>query len=514
MIPLLIVLVPLGAAAPILLFSERSSGSRWLAFIGTLGTLLLGACLWVRFPAGQVGYLEGSLYSIRTDWFPPPIGADFFLGVDGISLLFVNLTAVLSVLVVLFSWDVIEKRPNLYYVMLLILTSSLFGVFLARDLLLFYLFWEAMLIPMYFMIGIWGGRRRLYASMKFVLYTLAGSLLMLVAIVVLHNVHLNQYGASMALEDLYRVSLSPTYAPLIFAGFLVSFAIKTPLFPLHTWLPDAHVEAPAPGSVFLAGILLKVGIYGFIRLLVPLFPRLSLEWGWILALFGVLGILYGGLVAWVQDDVKKLVAYSSVSHLGFVVLGVFALSVTSVTGGLLQGVIHGINTGALFFIVGMIYRRSHDREIDSLGGLASEMPLLSVFLVIASLASIGLPGTNGFVGEFMILTASFRVFPVLTVLATAGVIVSALYMLRLLKACVFGKVSETVRGMTPMNLRETLILVVLSAGIFLLGLYPNPAIKRLESSVKPLLSDGKLLRAETSIEGSFRTSLPPENAGN
>jgi NADH-quinone oxidoreductase subunit M len=508
------ILVPLVTALLVAAVPDETGGPRWLAFFGTLVTVLLGGYLWVNYPTGQVGYLEGSLFSLRVEWFPAPIGADFFVGVDGISLLFVLLSAVLAVLVVLFSWDDISENTGLYYIMVLILTSSLFGVFFARDLLLFYLFWEIMLIPMYFIIGMWGGKRRLYASLKFVLYTLAGSLLMLVAIVVLHNAHLNQYGASMALTDLYRVNLPASYAVFIFGGFLISFAIKTPLFPLHTWLPDAHVEAPTPGSVLLAGILLKVGIYGFIRLMVPLFPQMVVEWGWIIALFGTIGILYGGLVAWVQDDIKKLVAYSSISHLGFVVLGIFALSVTSVTGGILQGVIHGINTGALFFIVGMVYRRAHDRKIDSISGLATEMPLLSVFLVIASLASIGLPGTNGFVGEFMILSASFQAFPMLTILATAGVIVSALYMLRLLRECVFGEISESVSGLTGLNAREIIILVVLTSGIFWLGLYPSPTIDRLEPSVEPLLPQGEQITTVDSPSTSGTTvSNPTETIG-
>lgn len=478
---------PFVAALLIALLPADSSGSRWLGLAGTAATLVFGVALWVQYPAGHEGYLTGELFAVQWNWFPAPIGATFHLGVDGISLLFVVLTAVLALLVVLFSWSAVSKKRNLYHVMLMVLTGSLFGVFFARDLLLFYLFWEAMLIPMYFMIGVWGGQRRLYASMKFVLYTLVGSLLMLVSIVVVHSLHLEQYGPSMALADLYRVSVPAQYATWVFLGFLLSFAIKTPLVPLHTWLPDAHVEAPTPGSVLLAGILLKVGIYGFIRLLIPMFPVLSAQWAPVIAALAVIGILYGGLVAWVQEDIKKLVAYSSISHLGFVVLGLFSLSVTSVSGGLLQGVIHGINTGALFLIVGMIYERSHDREIESISGLATRMPVLSTFLVIASFASIGMPGTNGFVGEFLILTSSFQQLPWLTVLATGGVVVAALYMLRLLRSCVFGEVSETVRGLPRLNAREIFILLVLTAGMFWIGLYPSPALDRLEPSVESLL---------------------------
>jgi NADH-quinone oxidoreductase subunit M len=483
------ILVPFLTAVLIAVLPTPRPVSRWLGAVGSALTVLLGGYLWYQYPTGHEGYLAGSLFEVHWAWFPPPLGASFHLGVDGISLLFAVLTAVLSFLVILFSWESIRDRTGFYYIMVMILTGSLFGVFFARDLLLFYLFWEAMLIPMYFIIGIWGGRRRMYASMKFVVYTLLGSLLMLVSIVVLHSLHMDQFEASMALADLYRVKVPASYATWIFLGFLLSFAIKTPLVPLHTWLPDAHVEAPTPGSVILAGILLKVGIYGFIRLLIPIFPALALHWAGIIGILALIGILYGGLVAWVQTDIKKLVAYSSVSHLGFVVLGLFALNVTSVTGGLLQGIIHGINTGALFLMVGMVYQRSHDREIDSISGLATRMPVLSTFFVIASFASIGVPGTNGFVGEFMILTASYQSLPWLTIGAAAGVVVAAMYMLRLLRSCVFGTVSESVEGLSRLNAREIFILLVLTAGILWLGLYPAPAIDRLEPSVRNLLED-------------------------
>lgn len=487
MILLWMIATPLLVAALVASLPAGSKGSRWLALIGVGVTVLLGGYLWIQFPPGHAGFLEGNLFEVNVKWFSSPIYASFHLGVDGISLLFADLTAVLALLVVLFSWSAVEKKINLYFVMLLILTSCLYGLFFSRDLLLFYLFWEGMLIPMYFMIGLWGGSRRLYASIKFVIYTLAGSLLMLVAIVVLYNLHLNQFGPSMELSNLYRVVYPDGLALWLFLAFLLSFGIKTPLFPLHTWLPDAHVEAPTAGSVILAGVLLKVGIYGFIRLLIPLFPVLTVQWSGLIGTLAVIGILYGGLVAWVQSDVKKLVAYSSISHLGFVVLGLFALSITSVTGGLLQGVIHGINTGALFLMVGMVYRRSHDRAIESLSGLATEMPVLSTFFVITALASIGLPGTNGFVGEFMILTSTYRTFPLLTILAATGVIVSALYMLRLLRACVFGEVSESVSGLDRLSAREVFILFVLTLGIAWLGLYPAPAIDRLQPSVQSLL---------------------------
>lgn len=487
MILLALLLVPLLGAALIAVLPRETGLEKWTALLASLASLGLGVYLWLSYPAGASGFLAGSIFRVDWTWIPV-VGATFSLAVDGISLLFVELTALLILVSVLFSWHAVTDRVRLYYSLLLVLASTMFGVFLARDLLLFYLFWEAMLLPMYFLVGIWGGRRRIYASIKFVLFTLTGSLLMLVAIVVLHNYHASQFMAeSMALRDLYDVTLPTGVAGFVFLAFLLSFAIKTPLFPLHTWLPDAHVEAPSAGSIILAGVLLKVGIYGFIRLLLPLFWGLSGEWALLISTLGVIGIIYGGLIAWVQEDVKKLVAYSSISHLGFVVLGVFALTTSSVAGGLLQGVIHGINTGALFLMVGIVYSRIHDRRIKNISGLATEMPLLSTFLVIASFASIGLPGTNGFVGEFFILSASYKTFPVLTVFAVSGVIISALYMLRLLRECVFGEVSEAVAGVKSLHATEIISLLILTVAIFAIGLYPKPFMDRLEPSVGQLL---------------------------
>ncbi|MFB6345735.1 MAG: NuoM family protein [bacterium] len=512
MIPLSLLLVPVLAAGLIALLPEDSSLSKWLALAASLATVGFSVLLWRNYPAGLDGYLSGGLYEVNVTWIPS-IGASFFLGIDGISLLFIGLTALLILVSVLFSWHAVTKRVNLYYSFLLLLSASMFGVFMARDLLLFYLFWEAMLLPMYFLIGIWGGARRIYASIKFVLYTLTGSLLMLVAIVVLHHYHASQYlTETMALSDLYRVNLPTGTGLFVFLAFLLSFAIKTPLFPLHTWLPDAHVEAPSAGSIILAGILLKVGIYGFIRLLVPFFWTLSLQWSGLVGVLAVVGIIYGGLVAWVQEDVKKLVAYSSISHLGFVVLGIFALSTASVSGGLLQGVIHGINTGALFLIVGIIYSRLHDRKIENISGLAQEMPLLSTFLVITSLASIGLPGTNGFVGEFFILTSSYESLPLLTIFAVSGVIVSALYMLRLLRECVFGEVSDIVSDTTSLHLTEVVSLSLLTIAIFVMGLYPKPFMDRLEPTVSEILKTARQTSGETTFDrGIQQADLPNDS---
>jgi NADH-quinone oxidoreductase subunit M len=489
MIPLLMIVIPLVAAGLIAVTPSRFDVlQRTTALFGSLGSLLLGAVLWGMYPPGYGGYLEGYWTALQWQWFPRPLGATFHLGVDGIGLIFGLLSALLTVLVVLFSWRRITEKTRGYYTCVMLVSAAMLGIFFARDLLVFYLFWEAVLIPMYFLVGIWGGERRIYASMKFVLFTLSGSLLMLVAIVSLFWLNLAATGTpSMAIADFYGLSIDSSTAFWLFAGFSLAFAIKTPLFPVHTWLPDAHVEAPSAGSVILAGILLKVGIYGFIRLLIPIFPQQAIAWAGFLAFLGVVGIIYGGLVAWVQEDVKKLVAYSSISHLGFVVLGLFALNTTSVTGGLLQGAIHGVNTGALFLMVGMLYSRTHTRDIDSIGGLADQLPVYSTLFCVFAFASIGLPSTNGFVGEFLILSSSFGRFPWLTVVATGGVIVSALYMLYLLRACVFSDRTETVESLSDLNSLEIVTLLPLLILVFWVGLYPSPVIDRLEPTVQGLM---------------------------
>ncbi len=492
MIPLAMTTFPLLAGLVLTIIPARWTGfHRGIPLAGTLLSFAAGVWLWIAVPVGEAGGdLTGLLYRINGSWFPDPFGASFHVAVDGISMVFALLSALLATLAVLFSWIHVRRRERAYYSLLMFLAGGMLGVFFARDLLLFYLFWEAMLLPMYFLVGIWGGERRLYASMKFILYTLAGSLLMLVAMVVLYQLHLDQFGhASMGLEDLYRLRIPGWTALPLFLAFLVSFAIKTPLFPLHTWLPDAHVEAPSAGSVILAGILLKVGIYGFIRLLIPLFPALALGWGSTLALLAAAGILYGGLVAWSQRDIKKLVAYSSVSHLGFVVLGLFTLTAAGVTAGIVQGVVHGINTGGLFLLVGMLYGRVHVRDMESIGELASRLPVFATILVIMALASVGLPATNGFVGEFLVLAASFDVFPIYTVLAALGVVVSVLYMFRMMRRCVFGEAGEVMDDVPDLNGLEVLVMLPLVVLVFWIGLYPGPLIERVQPSVRTLLSD-------------------------
>lgn len=491
MILLWMLIIPVGMAGLILFVPDnRPVLTRFFALVGTLATGGLGIALWVLYPAGHSGYLSGYLTQLQWEWFPEPLGATFYLGVDGISLVFALLSVLLAILCVMFSWGRVVHRERAYYISLLLLTTAILGIFFARDLLLFYLFWETVLLPMYFLIGIWGGERKVYASIKFVLFTLAGSLLMLISIVVLYGIQWQQTGSrSMTIVDFYSLSIDPSTAFWLFCGFALAFAIKTPLFPVHTWLPDAHTEAPSAGSVILAGILLKVGIYGFIRLLIPIFPGQALAWAGFLSTLGVIGVIYGGLVAWVQEDVKKLVAYSSISHLGFVILGLFSLSTSSVTGGLLQGAIHGINTGALFLMVGMLYSRTHTREMEAIGGIADRMPKFAVLFCIFTFASVALPGTNGFVGEFIILSSSFATFPWLVVTAGAGVIVSALYMFYLLRKCIFSDLTGAVDDHDDLSGWEVATLVPLLIIVFWIGLYPTPVIERLEPTVHELLMD-------------------------
>jgi NADH-quinone oxidoreductase subunit M len=376
---------------------------------------------------------------------------------------------------------------------MLVLMTGMLGVFLALDLFLFYVFWEVMLIPMYLIIGIWGGERRIYSAVKFFLFTAVGSLLMLIAIVWLVHLHHQQFGeVSFAYQDLLRLALTPGTQVWLFAAFGLAFAIKVPLFPVHTWLPDAHVEAPTAGSVILAGILLKMGAYGFLRFAMPLFPNAATSppvIGTILML-GLVGIVYAAWVAAVQPDAKKLIAYTSVAHLGFVMIGIFALTQQAVQGAVLQMVSHGISTGALFLLIGMLYERRHTRLIADFGGLARVMPFFAFALTLVALSSIGLPGTNGFVGEFLILIGTFQRYPLIAVLATTGVIFAAAYMLPMVQRVILNPLSrEENRELADLNRRERWIIAPLLALILLIGVYPQPFLDRMSASVDALIED-------------------------
>ena len=418
-------------------------------------------------------------------------GIYYHVGIDGISLLLVLLTTFLTPLAILGSWQSIQSKVKEFFLFMLVLETGMIGTFVALDFFLFYVFWEVMLIPMYFLIGVWGGERRIYAAIKFFLYTMVGSVLMLVAIISLYL--LNGSTTFDFLEILHNIQNGQVVIRLdlqhwLFLAFFFAFAIKVPIFPLHTWLPDAHVEAPTAGSVILAGVLLKMGTYGIIRFCLPLFPESTITFAPYISILAVIGIVYGALVAMVQPDVKKLVAYSSVSHLGFVVLGIFSLNLQGMEGALIQMVNHGISTGALFLLVGMIYDRRHTRQISDFGGLATSLPAFSTFFMVVTLSSIGLPLMNGFVGEFLVLLGSFRANSTFAVIAASGVILSAVYMLWMYQRVVFGEITDSRnRKLVDLDIREKVILVPIVLMIFWIGIGSGPFLRTMDSSVGRIL---------------------------
>ena len=473
-----LVFLPLIGVVPVLLGAEASA-KRTALVVTTLEFLLSVGLWWALDPS------SGSLQLVSDNPWIPAWGISYRVGLDGISLVMVLLTTALMPLSVLASWRYITQRERGFYALMLTLLTGMVGVFLALDLFVFYIFFEVMLIPMYFIIGVWGGANRLYAAIKFFIYTMAGSLLMLVAIIVLvWKVSAVTGTISFAYEHLLRNSagLGPV-APLLFLAFALAFAIKVPIFPFHTWLPDAHVEAPTAGSVLLAGVMLKIGTYGFLRFAVPFFPHVALSpaVSALMVTLAVVGVVYGALVAMVQPDFKKLVAYSSVSHLGFVMLGIWGGSLQSVQGALMVMISHGFSTGALFLLIGMLYERRHTRLLADYGGIARVVPVFSLILTVVSLSSIGLPGLNGFVGEFLVLLGSFSTYPWATGIATTGVIFAAAYLLWALQRIIFNRLdhaeNESLTDLTP---RELAVMAPLLAGILWLGLYPGPVLRRME----------------------------------
>jgi NADH-quinone oxidoreductase subunit M len=444
----------------------------------------------------------------------PGWGVTYQLGMDGISLPLVLLTVVLLPLVVLGSWRGIEAHWPAYAAALLLLTTGVLGTVLALDLVLFYVFWELMLVPMYLLIGVWGGERRIYAAVKFFLYTMGGSLLMLLAILWLGWTHLEVTGRwSFAYADLLRLDLPLRQELWLFAAFALAFAIKVPMFPLHTWLPDAHVEAPTGGSVILAGVMLKMGTYGFLRFALPLFPRAAFEAQGVMLALAVVGILYGALVAWVQADMKKLVAYSSVAHLGFVMLGLFAFELTAWQGSLLQMVNHGLSTGALFLLVGMVYERRHSKKFADLGGLAKPMPRWAFFLVFASLASVGLPLLNGFVGEFLILVGTYWAHArTEAVLAAFGVVLAAVYLFRLLHESIWGPLRHPENESLPdLGAREVWTVLPLCLLMLAIGVMPQPFLAPSERTLRTVLRE--VVAAGRSPAPSEARLAPPTAGG-
>jgi NADH-quinone oxidoreductase subunit M len=459
---------------------DREPLVRGLALAVSILTFVATLVLWWRFDPSSAAYQFEERYA----WIPA-FGIQYYIGVDGISLLLIVLTGFLTPLALLSSWHSVHKNVKAFAFFLLALETAMLGVFVSIDLFLFYVFWDAMLIPMYFLIGVWGYERRIYAAVKFILYTMAGSVLMLVAIIGLAYAHSDASGApSFNLLDLYNLKLSPSTQTWFFLAFTVAFAIKVPLFPFHTWLPDAHVEAPTAGSVILAGVLLKMGTYGLLRFAFPLFPQAAHDFAWILGLLAVVGIIYGALVAMVQPDLKKLVAYSSVSHLGFVVLGLCAMNVQGVQGSLYQMLNHGVSTGGLFMLVGMLSDRRHTRLISEFGGLKGVIPRFVAAFLLVTLSSIALPLTNGFVGEFLILIGAYRWDTWLTAFAATGVILSAVYMLWMFQRVNYGPVTnDKNRALPDLGAHEWAQMVPTIAMAIVMGVVPGVFMRPMEPAV-------------------------------
>jgi NADH-quinone oxidoreductase subunit M len=473
----------------VLLFlrKEQADAIRWVAFGTSIITFVASVAMLLQFDTSDAGLQLETYY----DWLPA-VGISFHVGVDGLSMLLVLLTTVIMPIAVLASFDPISERIKLYYAMLLMIETAMLGVFVAQDLFLFYVFWEFTLVPMYFLIGIWGSDNRIYAAVKFFLYTMAGSILMLLAILWLGaeggTFNLAQILGKLQSGELVYPSGTET---LLFLMFAAAFAVKVPLWPFHSWLPDAHYEAPTAGSVILAGVLLKLGTYGFVRFNLPLFPEASKDLAPLVATLAVIGIVYGAWVSYAQKDVKKLVAYSSVSHLGFVMLGIFALNAQGVQGGILQMINHGLSTGGLFLLVGILYERRHTKLMSDFGGIWKVMPLFGAFSLIIVLSSMGLPGLNGFVGEFTILLGSMgsNVLTIsFTVFAATGIILAAVYMLYMFGRVYMGPVIHKENEALPqLSWKEVATLVPLIILIFWIGLYPKPFFGVMDSAAEAVV---------------------------
>ena len=513
--------LPLAGAVLLLLIGNadgrRNGLIRWLALVLSLASFAVTLALWARFDASSAEFQ----FVERVPWIPA-FGIDYYVGIDGISLLLVVLTGFLTPIALLSSWESIERKVKEFSIFILALEAAMIGVFVSLDLFLFYVFWDAMLVPMYFLIGIWGYDQRIYAAVKFMLYTMAGSVLMLVAILGLAYMHSEATGSySFDVVKLYTLDLAPETQRWFFLAFTVAFAIKVPLFPFHTWLPDAHVQAPTAGSIILAGVLLKMGTYGLVRFSFPLFPVAAAEFAPWIALLAVIGIIYGALVAMVQPDMKKLVAYSSVSHLGFVVLGICAMNVQGVQGAVYQMLAHGVSTGGLFLIVGMLSDRRHTRLIAEFGGLKQVMPRLTAAFLIITLASIGMPALNGFIGEFLTMVGAFLWDPRFVVPAGLGVILSAVYMLWMFQRVYLGNVTHEENAALPdLTPREWASVVPLCALAIVMGVLPaiflapmEPSVRRVVEqvrSVQPLRVDNEMQNAKFKMQTERTLPQPGE----
>jgi NADH-quinone oxidoreductase subunit M len=490
LLSLLIWLPIVGGAAVLALGDNRARAARWTSLIVAIAVFALSVPLFTAFDPA----VAGMQFVERAAWIPA-YDIQYHLGVDGISIALIILTTLTTALVLVGAWTSIDRRVNQYYASMLILEGLMVGVFCAVDALLFYVFFEAMLIPMFIIIGVWGGPRRVYASIKFFLYTFLGSIFMLVALVYLYL-----KGGSWQLPDLYALPLTSTEQMWLFFAFLAAFAVKIPMFPVHTWLPDAHVEAPTGGSVILAAIMLKIGGYGFLRFSLPITPDAGHEWAWLLIALSLIAVVYVGLVALVQQDMKKLIAYSSVSHMGFVTLGTFIAFalIRDVSGGedaarlglqgaMVQMISHGFISGAMFSCVGVLYDRMHTRMIKDYGGVANVMPWFTFFMVLFAMANSGLPGTSGFVGEFMVVLASFQHHPLIAFVAALTLIIGAAYTLWMVRRIMFGEVANAhVAQLRDINAREWIVLGVFAAGTLLIGVWPRPLVELMDPAIAQL----------------------------
>ena len=477
----LVFLPIIGLVITMILPKSAAGKAKIVALIFTILTVIISAYIWFAFDKTN----PSMQFSEKYNWVSG-VNIYYHLGVDGISLPIVFLTCILSVLGVLVSWN-INTKPKAFFALMLLLETGMLGVFVSLDFILFYIFWELVLLPMYFLIGIWGSSNRLYASIKFFIYTLFGSVLMLVGILIIFfKSGLNSFD----MLELARSGMSPVTQNWVFLLMFMGFAIKVPMFPLHTWLPDAHTEAPTAGSVLLAGILLKMGAYGFIRISIPILPYASRSWAPAISILAVIGIIYGAMACLVQKDVKRLIAFSSVSHMGFVMLGIATLNSTAITGSVLQMFNHGCITGMLFLIVGMIYDRTHTRQISELGDLANKMPFFAWMLAFASFASLGLPGLSGFWGEFLILFGTYRTnttfFKVMVYIAIAGIVLGAAYLLWMLQRVIFGEYKGHVGDFGKVSAVDIITLVPLIIIIIYIGVYPANVVKLISLSVAKL----------------------------
>ena len=506
--------VPLVGMVAIMFINRKNEDAiKWVANITALVGFLISIPLITSFNDPRyIDTASGFRFMFEKSWIPL-IGANYKFGIDGISMLLVLLTTLLGSIAILSSWSAITERLKEYYAFMLLLQTGMLGVFMALDFLVFFVFWEVMLVPMYFLIGVWGGPRKLYAAIKFFLYTLAGSALMLIGILAIYFYQYNTTGVySFDVLQFQKLGFPHELQYWVFLGFFVAFAIKVPMFPFHTWLPDAHVEAPTAGSVILAGVLLKMGTYAFVRFSLPMFPWATMHFLKPMLILSLIGIIYGALVALMQKDMKSLVAYSSVSHLGFVMLGVFAATPVSLQGGILQMINHGISTGALFLIVGIIYERRHTRLISEFGGLSHTMPVYAAVFLIMTLSSIGMPGLNGFIGEFLILAGTFAApgLWIYAAIAVLGIILGAAYMLWLYQRVMFGKLENPKNEKLPdLNLRELATFVPLIILAFWIGIYPSYFTKFLDQPVHAIV---ERVRADYFKSGRAELRPPAEPA--